>query len=89
MSEVKYAGISIWKNKYYEEGGKKPIYSATFKPSRDIKAGEEVRLSIWKNTNRKTDSHPLLTGKEDTYKKNGNGDSKPASKPDFDDDLPW
>lgn len=93
MSEVKYAGISIWKNKYFEEGSKKPQFTGTFVAPRDLKAGETIRLSIWKSDNRKSDSHPVMTGKEDTYKKNGssngNGGSKAPAKPDFDDDLPW
>jgi hypothetical protein len=58
---------AFWSNQYFEQGGKMPKWTGKFEAHRDIKAGEEIPLSMWP-AERKNENSPVLRFSVDSYK---------------------
>jgi len=96
MSE-RLGNVSLWKG----DGGKSPVLKGNFVAHRNIMAGEEIDIALWRNSSN-NDKAPHLTGKvQDKWvpkQKSGTQSrddwgSGPQSAEDvvkdFDDSIPW
>ena len=81
--------VSLWKNDGYSPEGKQPWVRGSAVAHRDIKAGEEVDLSLWINRSENPRA-PKLTGRlQDKFQPNAAPAEKPAANDFVDSDIPF
>jgi len=74
--------VALWPNKESTEENKQPRWRGHFFAHRDIKAGEQIEVSLWRNSNDNPNS-PVMDGKVSDRRQ-----TETSQQPDFD-DLPF
>jgi hypothetical protein len=69
----------LWTNDFHDKTGKGPLYRGNLVADRDIKEGEEIPLSVFRNE-QKNERSPSLRVNIDRWKENQKRD-KPAKVP--------